>query len=530
MFAIVSFVVLNLVVAGLTWWRSRRNSSEFFLGRRKLTGPLVAVSVLMTNFSTEQLIGLNGDAFRNGTTAIAWEAFGVIGLVVFVCIFLPRYYSAGVTTIPQYVEQRCGRPVRRFMSLLMVLSIAIVGLPFVLYSGALAMVGMFNLPELLGLPSSVALCLTALALTVVGLGYALPGGMRGVAVSDLYYAIIFLVAAILIPVLGLYAIGSGNLFLGLTRLIDARPAAFNPFGGAGQSLPLSALLTGMIVINLSAWCANQNSAQKAFAASNLAESQKGMIMAAAVKLIAPVFFVLPGMIAWMLFKDTLVHPDMSYAALVQRLLPGWLVGFFAVAVAGATITSVSGLVHGATTLFEIDLRQSGRDPDNRQLTPLGRWFAIAAAVIAVIAVPIIAQQQTGFYVMMKRLNATLTIPVVSVVIPAVLTRLAWRPGFVQAVMIIASASYLFFDLGVRSALAATTELHWLHSVAFAFAVAVSLLLVFGRKPLSAPPSKPEAVGWRFTAVSCWALLLGVAALYAGLWSIFQEFGQRTLAP
>lgn len=94
----------------------------------------MALSVLMTNFSTEQLIGLNGDAFRNGATAIAWEAFGALGLVVFAWIFLPRYYAAGVTTIPQYVEQRCGRPVRRLMSLLMLLSLvamAVLTLPVI---------------------------------------------------------------------------------------------------------------------------------------------------------------------------------------------------------------------------------------------------------------------------------------------------------------------------------------------------------------------------------------------------------------
>jgi SSS family solute:Na+ symporter len=402
----------------------------------------------------------------------------------------------------------------------MVLSIVVVGLPFVLYSGTLAMVGMFNLPELLGVPSSVALSLTAFTLTLVGLGYALPGGMRGVAMSDLYYAIIFLLAAVLIPILGLHAVGEGSLFQGMSRLVAARPEALNPFGGAGQSLPLSALLTGMIVINLSAWCANQNSAQKAFAASSLAESQKGMLMAAAVKLVAPVFFVLPGMIAWVLFKDTLAHPDMAYATLVHRLLPGWLVGFFAVAVAGATITSVSGLVHTVTTLFEIDLRPSHTHSGAGQLTPMGRWFGIAAAVIAVVAVPFIARQETGFYVLMKRLNATLTIPVVAVVIPAVLTQLTWRPGFVRMVMITASVTYLFFELGVRSFLADGVRFHWLHSVAFAFAVAVSLLLAFGRKGRDVVPhNRSAAVGWRFTAISCWTLLVGVVVLYAWLWWI-----------
>jgi solute:Na+ symporter, SSS family len=517
MLAIVSFLLLNLVIAGLTWWRSRRLSGEYFLGRRRLTGPLVAVSVLMSNFSTEQLIGLNGDAFRNGATAIAWEAFGAIGLVVFAGVFLPRYYALGVTTIPQYVEQRCGRAVRRFMSLLMVLSIVLVGLPFVLYSGTLAMVGMFDLPRLLGLPSSVTMGVTALALTAVGLGYALPGGMRGVAMSDLFYAIIFLVAAILMPILGLRALGDGDLGSGLARLAAARPEALDPLDGAGQNLPLSALLTGMVVINLGAWCANQNSAQKAFAAASLAEGQKGMLLAAAVKLVAPVFFVLPGMIAWVLFRDTLEHPDLSYSELMHRLLPEWLVGFFAVAVAGATITSVSGLVHTATTLLEVDLRQTAERSELVRLTASGRWFAIVVALVAVVAVPLIARQDSGFYVLMKRLNATLTLPVVAVVIPVVLTRMTWRPRWVQAAMVAASACYLFFDLGVRTALSGVVSLHWLHSVAVAFGVATALLVVSGRRTAVGPAQHPAVAGWRFAAPAGAAILVGVAVLYGGLW-------------
>lgn len=522
MFAILSFIFLNLVIAGLTWRQSRKVSGEFFLGKRKLTAPLVALAVLMTNFSTEQLIGLNGDAFRNGATAIAWEAFGVVGLVVFVSVFLPRYYAAGVTTIPQYVEQRCGASVRRFISLLMVISAVGVGLPFILYSGTLAMVGMFGLSELLALPASAALFVTALALGAVGLSYALPGGMRGVAISDLYYAIIFFGAAILIPLLGLGALGEGNLVQGAARLVAARPAAFNPFGGSGQSLPLSALLTGMIVINLSAWCANQSSAQKAFAAASLAEGQKGMLLAASVKLIAPFFFVLPGMIAWVLFDGTLAHVDLSYAALVHRLLPGWLVGFFAVAVAGATITSVSGLVHSATTLFEIDLRRAGGDFAAGRLSPTGRLFAVAAVAIAVVAVPVIAQQQTGFFVLMKRLNATLTLPIVSVVVVVVLTRLTWRPGLVKIAMLSASGTYLLCDLGVRGGVTRSLQFHWLHSVALAFVVALTLLLAGGRKPATLPPAGLAVVPWRFTTLACGALLVGVAVLYAGLWWISQR--------
>lgn len=522
MLAFVSFLALNAVIAGLTWWRSRQRggagASEYFLNRRQLSAPLVALAVLMTNFSTEQLVGLNGDAYRNGTASIAWEIFGALGLVMLAAVFLPRYYAAGVTTIPQYVEERCGRPVRRLMSALMLVSQVVVGVPFVLYSGTLALVGIFNLTDWAGLPAPAGLLLTAMFLGFSGLGYALSGGMRSLAVSDLFYAVVFFLAALLVPLLGLWELGAGNPVAGLARLVAARPAALNPFGGLGQGLPVSALLTGMVVINLSAWCANQSAAQKAFAARSLAEGQRGLLMAAAVKLVAPVFFVLPGLIAWVLFRGGLANPDTSYARLVQHLLPGWLAGFFAAAVAGATITSVSGLIHSATTLLSIDLLNRPQADAAGRLPRAARWFAVVAVAFAVLAVLVIARQQTGFFVLMKRVNATLTLPVVSVVVTVVLTRLAWSRGVVPLAMLTASGVYLLADLGFGNAMGfAVARLHWLHCVALAFGTATLVLLATGRRGTAPCIAPPTPANWRLLRLAAAAIILGAVGIYLGLW-------------
>eukprot|EP01034_Spumella_vulgaris_P003074 gene3074-3963_t len=152
MAAILAFFGIHAAVALLTWWRSRRRAGgDFFLGRRTLSAPVVAMSLLLTNLSTEQLVGLNGDGYRHGAVVIAWEIFGAFGLVLFAVVFLPRYWTAGVTTIPEFIEQRCGAPTRRLMTVLMLLSLVGIGLPFVLYSGALALVGIFDLPGRLGI-------------------------------------------------------------------------------------------------------------------------------------------------------------------------------------------------------------------------------------------------------------------------------------------------------------------------------------------------------------------------------------------
>lgn len=522
---LLSFFAFHVAIAALTWVLSRRGDArEFFLGRRSLSAPLVALSVLMTNFSTEQLIGLNGDAYRNGAVAIAWEAFGAVGIVVFAWIFLPRYYAAGVTTIPEYVERRCGSAVRRLMAAIMLLSLVLIGIPFVLYSGSLAMVTLFDLPQVLGLPSREALWLTALLLGGTGLAYAQVGGMRGLAHSDLFYAVIFVGAAFLMPFLGLRALGEGDLAEGFGRLVAARPAAFDPFGGVVQGVPPSALLTGMLVINIGAWCANQGSAQKAFAAASLAEGQKGMLLAAAVKLIAPVFFVLPGMIAWVMFSGGLAHGDTAYVRLVRALLPESLVGFFAAAIAGATITSVSGLTHSATTLLAIDISSRTKSPEGVRLGR-ARWVSVGAVALAVAVAPIIAQQQTGFYVLMKRLNAAATIPVVAVVVMAVLARREWTGRVVACAMLMGSALYLAGDLTLRT-LGDVAGAHWLHLVGLSFAAVVGVLRVSGR-PLSDPPAESSVAlpRWPHERAARWAVLAAVVALYGLLW----QFAHSTRA-
>lgn len=529
MFAVITFLALNALIAGLTWWRGRaaHGGDEFFLGRRRLTAPLVALSLLMTNFSTEQLVGLNGAAFQNGISTMAWEVFGALGLAAFAAVFLPRYYARGVTTIPQYVERRCGAPTRRLMSLLMVLSLCLVGVPFVLYSGVLPMMAIFDLPGLLGLPEPQVRLLTAAVLGAAGLAYALVGGMRSVALSDLCFAALFFVVALLVPWLGLLRLGGGDFLTGLTRLVEARPEAFDPFAGPGVPLPASALLTGMLVINLSAWCANQGSAQKAFAGASLAESQKGVLLAALVKLAAPVFFVLPGLIAWALLDGRIEQPDQCYAWLVRTLLPHWLAGFLAAAIAGATITSVSGFVHSATSLVTLDLLEDRDASTAGRLPRSGVWFGVAVVILAVLATPLIAGHADGFFVLMKRINVALTIPVVSVTAVAVLTRLEWRGGWVPATMGLASGAYLFCDLVLAEAAASFVRLHWLHSVGIAFGFAVCLLAAGGRKgageaaPVAAglgAGAMEGAAGWRPTRLLSCLVAAAVAALYGGLYA------------
>jgi SSS family solute:Na+ symporter len=510
MAALLAFLSLNLAIALFTWWRCRQDTQpgndDYYLARRTLGAPMVAASLLLTNLSTEQLVGLNGASYRHGATVIAWEVFGAFGLLIFALVFLPRYWASGVTTIPEYVGRRCGAPTRHLMVGLMLASLVGIAIPSVLYSGALALAGIFDLPHRLGFTPATTVFATALGLGLAAAGYALKGGLRGVAVSDAVYGALFVVGALLIPILGLAALGHGDVAQGWTHLVATRREAFDPFGPAGSPLPADALLTGMIVINLSAWCANQNHAQRAFAACNLAEAQKGVLLAAGLKLLGPVILVLPGLIAGAFFADGLMEGDLAYPRLVQAVLPAGLAGLFGVAVFGAIVTSLSGAIHSATTLFVVDVL---RRPSSGRLPLAGRVFGIAVCAAAVLLTPLIARQDSGFFMLMRRLNALFTIPVVAVVTAAVLTRWRWQgwaPPFAMA-----GGSAVYFLLGGWHAPDAA-EMHWLHSVALAATLAFLLLGLLRNHTVSEPPAIAATPPHHYPHLRLSAVGLSIAGL------------------
>ena len=183
------FVAFTLLVGVISYFATRKtneNSEDgYFLGGRSLTGPVIAGSLLLTNLSTEQLVGLNGSAFNEGIVVMAWETLAAIAMVVTAILLLPRYLKGGLTTIPQFLERRYDTMTKSITSGLFLSGYMVVLLPIVLYSGAIALMGMFELPALLGMSESTTLVITVVSIGCIGSIYAVFGGLKAVAVSDL---------------------------------------------------------------------------------------------------------------------------------------------------------------------------------------------------------------------------------------------------------------------------------------------------------------------------------------------------------
>lgn len=200
---VFSFLLFTACAAFLTWWITRkdeRSSSEgFFLGGRSLTFPIIAGSLLLTNLSTEQMVGLNGSAYQNGLSVMAWEVVSVIALVLMAVFFLPRFLRAGITTVPQFLEMRFDRRTQTLANSIFLAAYALLLIPIILYSGAKGLINIMDLKAMTGIESEYLLLqLTCVGIGIAGMLYARFGGLRTLAVLDTINGIGLLVGGFLI--------------------------------------------------------------------------------------------------------------------------------------------------------------------------------------------------------------------------------------------------------------------------------------------------------------------------------------------
>ncbi len=193
MLSILSFVGFTLLVAAVAWYATRstneKSADGFYLGGRSLGAITIAGSLLLTNLSAEQIVGLNGQAFTEGILVMAWETLAAIAMILTAVILLPKYMKGGITTIPQFIESRFDIQTKAILSVLFLFAYSLVLLPTILYSGSLAFSSMFDLPNLLGISQEATIWVCVWSIGIIGSIYAIFGGLKAVAVSDLINAI-----------------------------------------------------------------------------------------------------------------------------------------------------------------------------------------------------------------------------------------------------------------------------------------------------------------------------------------------------
>ena len=426
---VISFLFFTGLVAFLTWrlTRGRLDNTEegYFLAGRSLSGVVIAGSLLLTNLSTEQLVGLNGDAYANGLAVMAWEVIAGASLVVLALFFLPRYLKSGIATVPQFLEERYGPATRALTTFIFIVAYMLILLPFVLFLGAKGLGGMLNLEEMLGLGEVGTIWAVVIFIGVVGSAYAIFGGLRAVAVSDTFNGLGLLIGGLMITFFAFQmASGDGGVSEAFAKLKQEKPEHLRSVAtDGGHYLHWSTLFTGVLLLNFFYWTTNQQIIQRTFAAKSLAEGQKGVLLASFFKILAPLILVVPGLLAWQVFANkgidqASMEQGEVYGQLVRTVLPTWLTGFFAAVVMGSILSTFNSVLNSSATLFSLGVYKKIIRPNasQHQLVMSGRICSAVVAVLAVIAAPLIFLNVDGLFEKFQSLNGIYFIPLLAIVL------------------------------------------------------------------------------------------------------------------
>ena len=486
--SIITFIIATGAVAFFTYRivvgmkKSDNITEEYFTGGRALAWPMVAGSLLLTNLSTEQLVGLNGSVFGDkALVGLAWEALAAFAMIATALVFLPRYLASGFTTTPAFLEKRFDKTTRSMVSGLFLFGYVTVLLPVVLYTGSLALIGMFDL--------NLSLWFVVSIIGILGSSYAIFGGLKSVAVSDTLNGVGLLIGGLAIPILGLYALGDGSFFEGLKILGTDNPEYLavltnTNIDGNVVSVPWPTLFTGMMFIQVFYWSTNQVIVQRAMAAKSLAEGQKGVLFASAMKLVGPLLLCLPGIIALHMTDLNIDKQDQVYGAVVRHVLPDWSLGLFAAVLMGSILSSFNSALNSASTLFSLQFYKGyiNKEANGEQIVAVGKKFGILLAIASIFIAPMLDQMQSIFEYLQK-VNGLYSVPIIGIFLLGITTKhvpaIAAKVGMIAGMLFYAFFSFVnikdvptFFADGAG-------ELHWLHGYFISFILSIAIMLLIG---------------------------------------------------
>ena len=409
------FITYAFLILGVGLWVSRdkkghqKNAEDYFLASKSLPWWAIGASLIAANISAEQFIGMSGSGFASGLAIASYEWMAAITLIIVGKYFLPIFIEKGLYTIPEFVEQRYSTNLKTILAVFWIALYVFVNLASVLYLGSLALETIMGIPMLYGV---IGLALFAAA-------YSLYGGLSAVAWTDVIQVVFLILGGLVTTYLALNTVSGGEgVFAGLKTVYDAAPERFvmildesNP---EYKNLPgIAVLVGGLWVANLYYWGFNQYIIQRTLAAKSLKEAQKGILLAAFLKLVIPLIIVVPGIAAYVMINDpaimarlgdaglqnlpSLDQADKAYPWLLQ-FLPTGMKGVAFAALAAAIVSSLASMLNSTSTIFTMDIYRQyiNKTASDKSTVNMGRISAGVALIIACIMAPLLGGIDQAF--------------------------------------------------------------------------------------------------------------------------------------
>lgn len=403
------FLFYFVVVAGYGYWIYNKKKSElsdsndFFLAEGSLTWWAIGASLIASNISAEQFIGMSGNGFRLGLAIATYEWMAAATLLIVAIFFMPIYLKNKIFTMPQFLSQRYSPTVSLIMAVFWLMLYVAVNLTSILYLGALA------ITTISGIDFTVCMIAMSVFAVIITLG-----GMKVIGYTDVIQVFFLILGGLATTYLALQMVsdhfGGQGMMSGLSHLMTKAPEHFhmilNKDNANYPSLPgLTVLIGGMWIINLNYWGCNQYITQRALGA-DLPTARNGILFAAFLKMLMPIIVVLPGIAAYLLHKDGMfqtemlkdgsVNQDNAYPVLLN-LLPAGLKGLSFAALTAAVVASMAGKANSISTIFTLDIYKKyiNTNASEKQLVSIGRIAVVAAMVLAVAIAPFMGIDKKG---------------------------------------------------------------------------------------------------------------------------------------
>lgn len=512
---------IGIIIYGISQSKNA-TSEDYFLGGRSLTWPVVGISLFAANISSSTLIGLAGSAYLLDLTVYNYEWYAVVVLVFFAIFFLPFYLKSGVYTMPEFLEKRYDSRTRYYFSFITVVGNVLIDTAASLYVGTIVLGLIFP-----SLPPWVVIVLLAASAAA----YTIPGGLNSVVKTEVIQALVLIFGSIILTYFGLQEVGGWTGMVSqlneletlgeINKNADEALSIVRPNEGDwwrqydSPIVPWWGLITGVPLLGFYFWANNQFMVQRVLSSKDLNHGRWGALFAGLLKLPVILIMVIPGTIAFLIFRgrefaykvpasaanpdgtceNLLNCTDFTYPTLLFELLPTGLLGLVVAGLLAAMMSSISATFNSASTLITMDFVNKIRpNMTNKQLVRSGQISTLILVLLASAWAPMIGKYGDLFRYLQDILGY-IAPPIVSVFILGLFWKRATGTGSIISLGmglalsliwvfgIIAGVDHWFF------------QLHFLlrTTVLFLFCISVHLLASLASKPPS--PEKLEGMVW-----------------------------------
>lgn len=371
----------------------KKDANDYFLAGRGLAWWAIGASIIASNISAEQFVGMSGSGYAIGLAMATYEWIAALGLIIVAKYFIPIFLEKKIFTMPQFLEERFDKRVKTVMAIFWLLVFIFINLTSILYLGALTIEKVMGFPMIYGV----------LGLAIFAGVYSIYGGLKAVALTDVIQVVFLVGGGLITTYIALNLLGNGEgAIQGFANLCDKTQDKFHLILDKShpgyKDLPgISVIIGGLWIANLYYWGCNQYIIQRALAAKSVEEAQKGMIFAGFIKLFIPLLVVIPGIAAFAL-DAPLTKSDEAYPWLLSNLLPVGVKGIAFAALTAAIVSSLASMMNSISTIFTMDIYQPyfKKAASQNQLVRMGRWVSFGSLLVAVSIAPLLSGLDQAF--------------------------------------------------------------------------------------------------------------------------------------